>query len=105
MLRSWTRTGYSGEAIAARFDGATSDESEAGTIDATVDLLARLAGEGPALELAVGTGRLGEPFTTGRLGEPFTEESRSHVSAWERVAGPWRSRDARSCWHVTGSAT
>jgi len=49
--------------IAAHYDETLGDMGAAHVIDATVDVLARLADGGPALELAVGTGRIALPLT------------------------------------------
>ena len=51
-----------GENVAATYDDDESVMFEPATIDATVDLLAALAGDGPALELAIGTGRVALPL-------------------------------------------
>jgi SAM-dependent methyltransferase len=53
---------YFGEEVAARYDDSTGPYFEAATIDATVDFLAGLAGDGAALELAIGTGRIAIPL-------------------------------------------
>jgi SAM-dependent methyltransferase len=51
---------YFGEAVAARYDeGEASDPSVVGP---TVELLAQLAGDGRAVEFAVGTGRIALPL-------------------------------------------
>ena len=47
------------EETAARYDDAAADRYAPEVLDPTVDFLARLAGDGPALELAIGTGRVG----------------------------------------------
>jgi len=47
-----------GPAVASRYD-----ESPRGDEAETVDFLAGLAGAGPALELAIGTGRVALPLT------------------------------------------
>ena len=52
------------------------DEDTRGDEDETVAFLARLAGRREALELAVGTGRIEEPFTA---------TSWRHVSVYERA--------------------
>ncbi len=46
------------EQTAATYDADSAEQFAAEVLDPTVDLLARLAGDGPALELAVGTGRV-----------------------------------------------
>ncbi|HRV58979.1 class I SAM-dependent methyltransferase, partial [Phycicoccus sp.] len=47
---------------AARYDEAVADMFEPDVLDPTVDLLAELAGNGPVLEFAVGTGRVALPL-------------------------------------------
>ncbi len=51
-----------GEAEAARYDDSTGRQFDPAVIRMTVDLLAELAGDGGALELAIGTGRIGLPL-------------------------------------------
>jgi len=53
--------GYFGERVAATYDD-SSDTFDPGAVEPTVDLLAELAGDGRALELAVGTGRIALPL-------------------------------------------
>jgi len=64
--------GYFDERIAAVYDDyeldPTREEFAVEDIDATVEFLARLAGEGPALEFGVGTGRIALPLA--RRGVP-----------------------------------
>lgn len=50
------------EADAADYDDAAPSQSQLDAIRATVDVLAELAGDGPALEFAIGTGRIGLPL-------------------------------------------
>jgi SAM-dependent methyltransferase len=50
------------ERVAAGYDAPGGDEFDPAVIEATVDYLAELAGDGPALELAIGTGRIGLPL-------------------------------------------
>jgi hypothetical protein len=54
--------GVFGKAIAARYDEASAERFGPAELDPTVDLLARLAGDGAALELAIGTGRVALPL-------------------------------------------
>lgn len=54
--------GYFGESVAATYDEDVADSFEPWEIDAAVDLLAELAGQGRALELAIGTGRIALPL-------------------------------------------
>jgi SAM-dependent methyltransferase len=56
------RTNYFGESVAAHYDGSAGEEFEPAVIAATVDFLARLAGNGAALELGIGTGRIALPL-------------------------------------------
>ncbi len=51
------------ERVAARYDASSGEEFEPAVISATVDFLADLAGDGDALELAVGTGRIALPLS------------------------------------------
>jgi hypothetical protein len=53
---------YFGEAVAARYDGAPDTSAAATEVEATVAFLAELAGDGAALELGIGTGRIGLPL-------------------------------------------
>jgi SAM-dependent methyltransferase len=54
--------GYFDESVAAVYDAYEGEGFTAGDVDATVEFLASLAGEGPALELGVGTGRIAIPL-------------------------------------------
>jgi 16S rRNA A1518/A1519 N6-dimethyltransferase RsmA/KsgA/DIM1 with predicted DNA glycosylase/AP lyase activity len=60
--------GYFGEQTAARYDESSADMFEPAVLDPAVDLLAGLAGDGAALELGVGTGRIALPLA--RRGVP-----------------------------------
>jgi SAM-dependent methyltransferase len=67
MLRSSPTTSsdlpnYFGESAATHYDDDVARMFEAATLDATVDFLAALAGEGPVLELGIGTGRVALPL-------------------------------------------
>ena len=53
---------YFGEEVAAGYDESSGPEFDPDVIAKTVDVLAELAGEGAALELAVGTGRVALPL-------------------------------------------
>ena len=53
--------GYFGERVAATYDD-SSHTFDPGAVEPAVDLLAELAGDGRALELAVGTGRIALPL-------------------------------------------
>ena len=54
--------GYFGERVAARYDESSAEMFEPGVVRTTVDLLAGLAGDGRALELGIGTGRIALPL-------------------------------------------
>ncbi|WP_461017057.1 class I SAM-dependent DNA methyltransferase [Streptomyces daliensis] len=54
--------GYFGESIAAAYDESSSDMFSAEAVDPAVDVLAALAGDGPALEFGIGTGRIALPL-------------------------------------------
>ena len=51
-----------GEDVAARYDEGSGPQFDPEVIRSTVDLLAELAADGPALEFAVGTGRVAFPL-------------------------------------------
>ena len=51
-----------GEEVAARYDESSGPEFESAVVERTVDFLTGLAGDGPALELAIGTGRIALPL-------------------------------------------
>lgn len=74
------------EADAAHYDDPAPSKSQLDAIHATVDVLAELAGDGPALELAIGTGRIGLPLA----------ERGVHVAGLENstaMAGRVREKD------------
>jgi SAM-dependent methyltransferase len=48
--------------VADRYDSSLGERGDPAVIEATVDFLANLAGEGPALELGIGTGRIALPL-------------------------------------------
>ena len=54
--------GYFGQRVAERYDASASDMFDPAVVDPAVDFLARLAGEGAALELGIGTGRIALPL-------------------------------------------
>jgi SAM-dependent methyltransferase len=60
--------GYFGERVAATYDESEAEMSEPGVVDAVVGVLAGLAGDGRALELGIGTGRIALPLA--RRGVP-----------------------------------
>ena len=54
--------GYFDERVAARYDESSADMFDPTVIDPVIDFLAKLAGGGRALELAIGTGRIALPL-------------------------------------------
>lgn len=71
---------------AERYDENTADRFDPAVLDPTVDFLARLAGTGRALELAIGTGRVavplsarGVPVSGIELSEPMVAQLRHKV--------------------------
>jgi SAM-dependent methyltransferase len=57
-----------GEPVAARYDASSPDMFDPAVVEPTVDFLAALAGDGAALELGIGTGRIALPLA--RRGVP-----------------------------------
>jgi hypothetical protein len=53
-----------GERVAARYDESSADMFEPAVVDPVVDFLADLAGDGAALELGIGTGRIALPLAS-----------------------------------------
>jgi SAM-dependent methyltransferase len=61
-------TNYFDEPVAAGYDEGSADRFDPAVLGPTVDLLAELAGDGAALELGIGTGRVALPLS--RRGVP-----------------------------------
>jgi 2-polyprenyl-3-methyl-5-hydroxy-6-metoxy-1,4-benzoquinol methylase len=53
--------GFFGEDIAATYDESSADMFRPDAVDPAVDVLAELSGDGRALELGIGTGRIALP--------------------------------------------
>jgi SAM-dependent methyltransferase len=53
---------YFGEEVAARYDASSAEMFDPAVVDPAVDFLAALAGDGSALELGIGTGRIALPL-------------------------------------------
>jgi SAM-dependent methyltransferase len=53
---------YFDEPVAARYDESAADMFDPAVVEPAVDFIAELAGEGSALELGIGTGRIGVPL-------------------------------------------
>lgn len=83
---------YFGEDVAARYDEGVSASPE--VVDPIVDLLAELAGDGRALELAIGTGRIAVPLAARGVevagmdaSEPMLARLRAKTDAIEVLHG------------------
>ena len=57
------RENHFGERVAERYDESSGDMFDPAVVEPTVDLLAELAGDGAALELGIGTGRIALPLS------------------------------------------
>ena len=62
-MGSQERENYFGEGVAERYDDSSSEMFDPAVIEPTVDFLAGLAGDGAALELGIGTGRVALPLS------------------------------------------
>jgi SAM-dependent methyltransferase len=78
------------ECTAERYDAASAEMFAPEVLDPAVGFLARLAGDGPALEFAIGTGRVaiplaarGIPVTGIELSQPMADRLRRKVPAQE----------------------
>jgi len=58
------RANYFGEEVAARYDERYAPLAAVDVVDPIVDYLAEIAGDGPALEFGIGTGRVALPLTS-----------------------------------------
>ncbi|MCF4122671.1 class I SAM-dependent methyltransferase [Antribacter sp. KLBMP9083] len=76
--------GWFPETVAARYDVGRGGANDPAEIARTVDLLADLAGDGPALELAIGTGRIAAPLAQRGVPVHGIELSRAMAA---RIAG------------------
>jgi SAM-dependent methyltransferase len=56
--------GYFGESVAATYDDDSAEMFDPGVLEPAVDFLAELAGNGGALEFAIGTGRIAVPLAS-----------------------------------------
>jgi SAM-dependent methyltransferase len=72
--------GYFGETVAASYDDPADPMSQPAAVDPAVSLLAELAGGGRALELAIGTGRIGLPLARRGVSVHGIELSRAMVA-------------------------
>ena len=72
--------GYFGEPVAASYDDPSDRMFQPEAVDPAVSLLAELAGSGRALELAIGTGRIGLPLSQRGVPVHGIELSRAMVA-------------------------
>ena len=79
--------GFFGERVAATYDSSTDDEFSAAELAATIDVLAELAGDGPALELAIGTGRVALPLAARGVTVAGIDLSRAMVARLREKPG------------------
>jgi SAM-dependent methyltransferase len=79
--------GYFGEEVAARYDESSAEMFEPEVLDPTVDFLAELAGDGRALELGVGTGRIALPLAARGVPVHGIELSRAMVARLREKPG------------------
>ena len=81
--------GFFDEDVAARYDESSAAMFDPAAVEPVVDLLAELAGEGRALELGIGTGRIALPLAS----EVSRCTGSSSRGRWSRACG--RSREVR----------
>jgi SAM-dependent methyltransferase len=70
---------YFGEGVAEHYDEAHEEMFDPAVVEPAVDFLAELAGEGTALELGIGTGRIALPLTRRGIGVHGIELSEAMV--------------------------
>jgi SAM-dependent methyltransferase len=88
MGRLWTMTSSDlwDEETARRYDDLASGMYAPEVLDPAVDFLARLAGDGPALEFAIGTGRVAIPLAARGISVSGIELSQPMVDQLRRKA-------------------
>jgi SAM-dependent methyltransferase len=79
--------GYFGGQAAARYDESSADMFEPGAVDPVVEVLARLAGGGRALELGIGTGRIALPLARRGIPVHGIDLSRAMVARLQAKPG------------------
>ena len=62
-MDSQERQNYFGEGVAEHYDDRSAEMFDPAVIESTVDFLAGLVGDGAALELGIGTGRVALPLS------------------------------------------
>jgi SAM-dependent methyltransferase len=71
--------GYFGERIAATYDKALTEKFDPSAVDPVVGFLARLSGDGDALEFGIGTGRIALPLARRSVSVHGIDTSRAMV--------------------------
>ncbi len=71
--------GYFGESVATRYDQTAAELFDPAVLEPAVDFLAELAGDGRALELGIGTGRVALPLAARGIAVHGIELSRTMV--------------------------
>jgi SAM-dependent methyltransferase len=79
--------GYFGQQVAERYDDPSSEMFRPDVVDAAVDVLAELAGDGPALELGIGTGRIALPLARRGVAVHGIDLSRAMVNQMRAKPG------------------
>lgn len=79
--------GYFGEPVAANYDEGANTMFRPEVVDPTVDFLAALAGDGRALELGIGTGRIALPLAARGVPVDGIELSRAMVARMRAKPG------------------
>lgn len=72
--------GVFGESVAARYDAGESEMFEPAVVGATVEVLAGLPGDGRALDLGIGTGRIALPLAARGVPVAGIDMSRAMVA-------------------------
>src|SRR5215218_8151510 len=78
---------YFGGRVAERYDESSADMFDPAVVDPAVEFLAELAGEGAALELGIGTGRIALPLSQRGVRVQGIDLSESMVAKLREKAG------------------
>ena len=79
--------GYFNAAVAPTYDAACGDMNSAAVLEPMVEFLARLAGQGRALEFAIGTGRVALPLSAAGVEVHGIEMSRAMLAELAKKPG------------------
>lgn len=85
-----------GEDTARQYDDDAADKFAPEVLGPTVDFLARLAGSGRALELAIGTGRVG--ISLAERGTPVTGVELSPAMVWKSISNLRTQQEQVECF-------